>query len=86
MAKATHENSLRASFAVPIFHKLPSLLKQVAPPVCGLDLIADSVGESHLNDLSRVIGFLCRPVSERRSEAVRCVLAVYPAIQIFHQL
>ena len=44
--------------------------RKVASPICGLDLVADSMGESHLDKLSGIRSRLRRPVAERGAEAV----------------
>jgi hypothetical protein len=60
----------------PLLHQLVPLLKQVAPPVSGFDFVTDRVRQRHLDHLVGKLGFLGRPVAERRAESVRHNLGV----------
>src|SRR5262249_49155338 len=42
----------------------------VATSVCELDFSADAMRQRHLDDFTRKVGALCRPIAKRRAEAV----------------
>jgi len=45
----------------PRLHQFASLLEQIAPPVGGLDLVLDCMGERHLDHLARIDSAFRRP-------------------------
>src|SRR5580704_19763735 len=54
-----------AAVSCPVAHEPTALLEQVAAPVSSLHLVADDMRERHFNDVIRIVGGLCSPVSER---------------------
>ena len=54
----------------PVGHELSPPVEQVGPGVGGLDLVLDDVRQRRLDDLTRMVGLLGRPVPERGSEAM----------------
>src|SRR5262249_50502695 len=54
----------------PTLHQLHPFVEHTAPPVRGLHLVADCMGERHLDNVVGVTRALRRPVAERRTEAV----------------
>src|SRR5262249_54009723 len=56
----------------PILKQLPPLFKQRAPPICPLHGAANDVGQSHLDDVGRILCCLVRPDGEAGAEAVGC--------------
>jgi len=55
----------------PLVHQPSVPLEQVRPRVGHLDLVLDHVRQRGLDDFTRMIRLLGRPVTERRAEAVR---------------
>ncbi len=54
----------------PVVHELPPPVEQVGPGVGGLHLVLDDMRPRRLDDLTRMVGLLGRPVPERRTEAM----------------
>ncbi len=55
---------------IPLPNEPPPTLEQVRPGVGRLDLVLDHVSQRGLDHFPRMVGFLGRPVPERRPEAV----------------
>lgn len=65
----------------PLLHEPPSLLKQVAATICGLNLVGDSVGQCHFHDMIGIVRSLRSPIAECGAEAVHRKLIEFHATQ-----
>lgn len=54
----------------PITHHPTAFVEEVATPIRRFHLVADGVRQGHFGSISRVVGTLARPITERRAEAV----------------
>ena len=70
----------------PAFGQVPTLLEQIAAPVGGLDLVADSMGQRHLGNFERETGALGSPIAQARPETMhRQLTALHAAQQDQHR-